>query len=625
MGIKHAQIFAVLATVLFSWIASAVVPIVPQAIEEEFNLNFLEEIGCDRLGRGQKLSVNPMSVPANQTQNISYLSTKRSTQGERRMMIQMREFKCLPEALAAVGLLVQKYSSTLSARDLTVIKGKMSMAKDVWMKLSLLKYLQEVRRVLFMEIRPELYQVSDDLYPWTYPDHGAYQLREILAILANAKVPVASELSAEMITYLTRTLSMQGHPGTPRDFVSNQNTFFTETVRNTPERVAAMVKAEKLNTKIEQGYLCAYKNAEIACSGVAPTERVECVLDRGLAAGCADVRALEVEEKALLAYNTRVHKIPMIAPFTRQTHPDTTYESLCVSAQRAHHSHHLWEAGVMQDGATRKGFRDAWVAMFAHSAIHINRALNSDMPQLIDADQANPLNPATGVGQGAFRLPLELRQLIYYPVPGVVDGKCEFDPADDDECPEVNYSYIAGAYNYNYGHASDDFNRADSTNLGANWQEVKGDFVIAKGQVFPIALNTENILIRRDVGGQKEAVEATFAGSDHNLGPRLGVILRFVDTENYYAVYRSANQLRISKVVNGVETILKSTPAAYASGMRPFRLKGKVVGEELLLELDGVAKLTATDSTFHKGSLGIMINSSSPGSHMVDDTKFSAY
>jgi hypothetical protein len=54
----------------------------------------------------------------------------------------------------------------------------------------------------------------------------------------------------------------------------------------------------------------------------------------------------------------------------------------------------------------------------------------------------------------------------------------------------------------------------------------------------------------------------TSSTSDSNASPRLGVLLRFQDALNHYRLYRisgGSSQLRISKLVNGAETILKSS------------------------------------------------------------------
>jgi hypothetical protein len=52
---------------------------------------------------------------------------------------------------------------------------------------------------------------------------------------------------------------------------------------------------------------------------------------------------------------------------------------------------------------------------------------------------------------------------------------------------------------------------------------------------------------------------ADFASSDNNGGPKFGIVLRYQNATNYYLISRTtggASQLRVSRFVNGAETIL---------------------------------------------------------------------
>ena len=92
-----------------------------------------------------------------------------------------------------------------------------------------------------------------------------------------------------------------------------------------------------------------------------------------------------------------------------------------------------------------------------------------------------------------------------------------------------------------------------------------------------------------------------------NSGPRFGVVLRYQDPLNYYLVSRlggGTSALQISKVVNGIETVLKSMALPNPVSNTFFRLEGEANGTTLTLKLDGVQKLSVVDATFSSGTSG---------------------
>ena len=61
--------------------------------------------------------------------------------------------------------------------------------------------------------------------------------------------------------------------------------------------------------------------------------------------------------------------------------------------------------------------------------------------------------------------------------------------------------------------------------------------------------------------GATQMVAASFASTDNNSAPRFGVVVRYRDPQNYYSCYRQvggSSVVRIAKVQNGAETVLKS-------------------------------------------------------------------
>jgi len=169
---------------------------------------------------------------------------------------------------------------------------------------------------------------------------------------------------------------------------------------------------------------------------------------------------------------------------------------------------------------------------------------------------------------------------------------------------------------------TDDFNRADF--LGGpdpQWEVVAGQLAISAGRLVN-TLQGYNMAVLPDLTSGVQSAEADFTSGSNNASPRLGVVLRFQDANNHYRVYRSvggSSQVRIAKVVNGVETIRASAPIAQPVVNTPFRLKGTAVGSTLTLWLDGAQKLTVTDTTYAGGSLGLFIYTGLPAIHTADN------
>ena len=111
------------------------------------------------------------------------------------------------------------------------------------------------------------------------------------------------------------------------------------------------------------------------------------------------------------------------------------------------------------------------------------------------------------------------------------------------------------------GTFSDDFNRADTTTIGAAWTVAAGKFVI-NGNMLKNAPQAGNAMaVVSALSGATQTAGADFTSVDNNLGPRFGIVLRYQDPTNYYLAYRQtggSSRLLISKFVNGVETILAS-------------------------------------------------------------------
>jgi hypothetical protein len=83
-----------------------------------------------------------------------------------------------------------------------------------------------------------------------------------------------------------------------------------------------------------------------------------------------------------------------------------------------------------------------------------------------------------------------------------------------------------------------------------------------------------------------------------------GLFARYVDAANhYYVTLRSSNQLDIRRRVNGVTTVLASTP--FTVNSTPRRVRFDVVGDRLRVFVDGTPTLETRDSSIAAGRVGI--------------------
>jgi hypothetical protein len=175
---------------------------------------------------------------------------------------------------------------------------------------------------------------------------------------------------------------------------------------------------------------------------------------------------------------------------------------------------------------------------------------------------------------------------------------------------------------------SDAFDREDLTDRDHGWVEVSGDLSIFQAQELRSAPSSgDHMAVLPALSGSIVRVSADFASTDNNLGPRFGVILGYLNSQNYYRIYRrigGSSLLVISKFVNGVETVLKSVSIANPVKNVFFRLEGRMNffnGQTTLtLALDGVDKASITDATFSTGAVGIVIQSGGgTASHRADN------
>ena len=170
---------------------------------------------------------------------------------------------------------------------------------------------------------------------------------------------------------------------------------------------------------------------------------------------------------------------------------------------------------------------------------------------------------------------------------------------------------------------TDNFNRPDGTSLGLKWLERAGDLEIRAGKLNNV-LRGDNIATVVNLTGADQSASGDFTSADNNTGPRVGVVLRYQDTKNYYLIYRSvggSSQLRITKVVNGIELPLKSANIPNPVVGTPFHIVGSVVGTTpatLTASMAGV-QISVTDTTWTSGEVGVLVGTGPFARHSADN------
>ena len=187
---------------------------------------------------------------------------------------------------------------------------------------------------------------------------------------------------------------------------------------------------------------------------------------------------------------------------------------------------------------------------------------------------------------------------------------------------------------------SDTFDRPDWPAPGNGWQEVQGDLGIKGNELRNAPLKDTHIAIQPALSGLNHAAAASFASVDNNTAPRVGVLLRFLDPKNYYLLYRQmggSSLLRISRITNGIETILVSAGTPQPIVNTFFRISADATGNKLTLKLCAATDtstgttctkiaqtLTATDSMLAGGSVGVLLGTGTGSTQQYRVDKFAA-
>jgi len=175
------------------------------------------------------------------------------------------------------------------------------------------------------------------------------------------------------------------------------------------------------------------------------------------------------------------------------------------------------------------------------------------------------------------------------------------------------------------GHFTDTFDRPDAPTLGSDWTDVGGHLGVSDNALSNGTAKGKHVAVVSGVSGADQAVSAEFTPGAKS--GTFGVVLRYRDAHNYYLVSRvtgGSSVLRISRVVNGSETVLAKMPIRNPVKESTFAITGRANGDTLVMELDGAQKLSVTDGTFTTGSVGIFLKATAAKPHRADNFTASA-
>lgn len=394
-------------------------------LAEEFSDDFLEDIDCGWLVTGQQLSVNPSSIPANQTLNVPASATRVTSYGERRYMAEMQQFVCLPKALLAAERALKIHKPVLPQAAFDLCEEKLRLARNTFLSHSLLDFTQGLVNLLRPTSILRQFVTTDYDQHWLKVGQGRDLVAEVFRILETHHIPALNELESPLRTYLTKRVGLEGQIGKPKDSLNNQMILWKTPLSETPVRISALMAVEKAERDMEKALLCAYEAAGDLCQQQTEKDVMTCISETGNKMGCADFIALKRHAKEVAREATQRFSLPVQPPYLSRIHSSLTFADLCVSAQRAHRARQVRLHQMIALGSTPEGFHLAMAAGLAHAQIHLERGLGQAMPLLVEADKGDPSNPAQNVAQEQFRSPYEIRRLVYGKVPGVVNGECQ--------------------------------------------------------------------------------------------------------------------------------------------------------------------------------------------------------
>jgi hypothetical protein len=171
-------------------------------------------------------------------------------------------------------------------------------------------------------------------------------------------------------------------------------------------------------------------------------------------------------------------------------------------------------------------------------------------------------------------------------------------------------TYVVSSPGGEPGAFSDNFDRPDAPQLGNGWVVKSGAFRILGREARNQAGRALHVAVQPGLSGATHSAAATFTSGGNGSGARLGLVLRHRSAGNYVTCYRQVgtnSALRLSRVVNGVETVLKSVRVQNPAG--PFTLSCQASGSTLTVRLNGVTRASVSNAPLGTGTVGLMLGS----------------
>lgn len=167
---------------------------------------------------------------------------------------------------------------------------------------------------------------------------------------------------------------------------------------------------------------------------------------------------------------------------------------------------------------------------------------------------------------------------------------------------------------------SDNFDRANSTSLGADWTEVAGDWTIASNQLLPA--NSGQSLLRHttDLNTDDHYCQITVVSLASTTNNYPAVLVRYSTSADTFYMGRFArptNTWEIARRVAGTFTTIASTAGTLTP---PYTIRLEVAGSDLRLYEGATLRLSTTDANI-TGNLrvGLRDNGAGGASDVLDD------
>lgn len=159
------------------------------------------------------------------------------------------------------------------------------------------------------------------------------------------------------------------------------------------------------------------------------------------------------------------------------------------------------------------------------------------------------------------------------------------------------------------------------TSFASRWTPVKNDFLVSQGTAKGDAVAGDHIAIIKNMNSVNK-ISADFASTNNNSSPRMGLVLGYQNSLNYYLLYRQAggtSRVYISKVQNGALIPLKYWSIGNPGKNQIFRMEASMNNNALSVRVGNGARMIIQDNTFSTGGAGIFMSTAKTVSPIVDN------